>query len=115
METFQTKIESIFNEIYEEREKQNTKWGEQNHQSVDPLLLKRESERMCEEYEIPSENRAKFICQNAAKYGNITWSHIVVEELAEVVSCKDENLRREELVQLAACVVAWIESIDRNK
>jgi hypothetical protein len=37
-----------------------------------------------------------------------------VEELCEVLSATSEHHRRDELVQLAAVAIAWIESIDRK-
>lgn len=109
---------SILKEILQEHENQLLKWGEQNHPSVDVVLSTRKGgcspERMCEEYEIPSETRAKFICESAARKKEITWSHIAVEELSEVISCENDISRREELIQLAAVIYSWIDSIDRN-
>ena len=109
--------QNILNEIISERERQDKKWGVQNHPSVDSGLSQRDpypSDRMCEEYEIPSEARAKQLCEINAKIGLITWAHIAIEEVSEVVAAKDEITRREELVQLGAVILAWIESIDRN-
>ena len=109
-------MENILNEIKTERTRQDEKWGIQHWPSVNQVLIGREGgctpERMCEHFEIPSEDRAKFLCENAFKNNEGTWSNIVVEELSEVVCAPDETTRRTELVQLAACVVAWIEDID---
>lgn len=105
----------IFNEIVEERKRQDTKFGEQNHPILDQLLIDRSPERMCEEYEIPSENRAKQKCDIHSTRGDLTYMHILVEELSEVASCGgDYDKMREELIQTAAVVVAMIESLDRN-
>lgn len=110
--------DSILREIFQEHENQINRWGLQNHPSVDVILSTRKggcsSERMCEEYEIPSEARAKFICETAARKKEITWSHIAVEELSEVISCENDISRRDELIQLAAVIYSWIDSIDRN-
>lgn len=113
-------MEHILQEIVNERIRQDQKWGKQNHPSVDVVLENRDGgctpERMCEEFEIPSEDRARQMCEIHAKRKDLTWTHIVVEELSEAVSCKNDAERRQELVQLAACVVAWIENIDeKNK
>jgi len=109
---------TIIEEIKLEREKQDGKWGEQTHPCLDQTLLNREggctSERMCENYEIPSETRAKFMCDNSFENGSGTFAHIAVEELSEVISEFDIHKRREELIQLTAVCVAWIESIDRQ-
>ena len=108
----------VFEEILHERYKQEEKWGEQDHPSVDPVLTGRNCgaspERLCEEYEIPTEDRAKFLCNNAAGKNVITWAHIAVEELSEAISAYDDKTRREELIQLAAVVVEWISCIDRK-
>lgn len=69
---------------------------------------------MTEEYEIPSEQRAQFLCDLHAGSGNLTYAHIALEEFCEVVSEFDAVKRRNELVQLAAVTVAWIEKIDRD-
>lgn len=81
-------METIIQEIKAERMYQEGKWGQQNHPILDPQLLNRSPERMCEEYEIPSETRAKGMC----------------DMLAE----------RKELIQVAAVAIAMIESLDRN-
>ena len=112
-------MENIFEEIRIEREKQNKKWGEQNHPCLDLVLSNREaglgtSVRMCEHYEIPSESRAKFLCDNSFEKNQGTYAHIAIEEMSEVVSAFDIYKRREELIQLTAVCVAWLEKIDRD-
>ena len=112
--------DDIEGEIREERLRQDAKWGVQNHPSVDRMLAERPGgctpERMAEEYEIPSAERAQALCQDAAGNGDCTWAHIAVEELSEAVEAAvtSEARCREELVQLAAVVKAWIECIDRE-
>lgn len=100
----------IYDEIRGERIWQTDKWGEQNHDSVpdDRSALIR-----CQMVGLASELRAKLNCDDAVKDKRLTWAHIAVEELAEAVSARNEDTRREELVQLAAVVVAWIDCIDR--
>jgi hypothetical protein len=105
---------TVFDEIQAERARQDAKWGQQDHPSIPPILADRHPTRWCEEYEIPTEERAKFMCQTAAKRGECTFTHIAVEELSEAVECKDDAERRGELVQLAAVIVQWIQAIDRR-
>ena len=112
---------AIHAEIAAERERQNKKWGEQNHPSADPVLVRRDGgvseHRIAEYYEIPSERRAKWLCQEHARRGDVTWPHIAVEELSEAVSAfgdGTEERGRGELVQLAAVIVQWIACIDRR-
>lgn len=111
-------MENIFDEVREERQRQNAKWGEQNHPCLDQTLLNRQGGctpiRMCQEYDLPSENVAKTSCDRAFEIGRGTYAHIAVEEMTEVVSQFDIYKRRQELVQLTAVCVAWIEKIDRE-
>lgn len=108
-------MENIFDEIRIERAKQEAKWGEQNHPILEPVLIDRDATRMCEEYEIPSENRAKSMCEINFSRGTGTWMHILVEEISEVASCgSNTGELRKELIQSASVLVAMIESLDRN-
>ena len=108
-------MDSIFEQIKKERIRQENKWGEQNHPILDPKLLKRSPVRMCEEYEIPSENRGKQLCEINFERGTGTYMHILVEEVSEAASCgSDTHHLREELIQIAAVTVAMIQSLDRN-
>lgn len=109
---------NVYDEIQAERQRQNKKWGEQNHSCLNQKLLNTENdctpEKMCEHYEIPSENRAKFMCDIAFENGNGTYAEIAIEEMSEIVSEFDPIKRREEIIQLAAVCVAWVEKIDRD-
>ena len=111
-------MENILQEIRTERQRQDAKWGIQNKPCLDPVLPYREGgctpQRMCEEYEIPTEERAKYMCDTAANNKTLTYAHIAIEELSEVVSTFDVIERRKELIQLAAVCVAWLEKIDRD-
>lgn len=105
----------IFAEIDAERRRQDVKWGPVRRQpDVDPVLAARGApgQRICEEHEIPSEARAKFLCQNAERRGECSFTAIVVEELSEAVEkYSDIPAMRVELIQLAASVVKWIEAV----
>lgn len=109
---------TIIDEIKLERQNQDKKWGEQNHPCLNQSLLNREGgctpQDMCEVYEIPSETRAKFMCDSSLENGTGTYAHIALEEFSEVISEFDIKKRRQELVQLTSVCVAWIESIDRK-
>ena len=111
----------MYDEIAAERQRQDAKWGEKNHPSACPVLTGRmrlDPDRLCEEYEIPTEARAKWLCQTHSKRGDVSWPHIAVEEMSEAVAAfadgAEEN-GRGELVQLAAVIVQWIECIDRRE
>ncbi len=132
-------MSDIYADIASERERQDDKWGEQNHPNVDRILIDRPSvtdkngrtwsggctpQRMAEHYEIPTAGRAKFLCQNAADFGVCTWSHILIEEVAEAIEAATmhgmlphaETLGalRDELIQVAAVAVQWVEKLDRE-
>lgn len=94
----------ILGEVLVERDKQDAKWGEQNWPSTNDA---------CRDA-IPDEATAKEACDTAVREGRCTWAHITIEELAEALAAPDDKSRREELVQLAAVVAAWIECIDRR-
>lgn len=107
---------STYDDIADECARQLQLWGDQDHLDVDQDLLGR-PQRMCERYEIPSEDRAKQLIRFARERGDLTWAHIAVEELSEAVEAfarEDRAQGRTELVQLAAVIVSWIESIDRR-
>lgn len=114
-----TPTKRVLQEVNDERNIQDLKWGPQDHPSVDPILLNRKGscspQRMAQEYELPTEERAKFMCQEAFRKKEGTFAHVAVEELCEVIACLgDEEAMRQELVQTAAVCVAWIEAIDRR-
>ncbi len=109
----------VMSEVAAERQRQDQKWGVQNHPLVDALLRDRPHTRMAEEYEVPTALRATQLCQIAAHRGEVTWMHIALEELCEFMAAAqhtdDETEARAELVQLAAVAVAAIECIDRRR
>ena len=71
---------------------------------------------MAERYEVPSEPRAKWTCQEMARRGECTLADIMVEEVCEVIATMDdEDATRAELVQVAAVAVKWIHTIDARR
>jgi hypothetical protein len=103
MDSFTTP--EILREVEHERDRQEEKWGQQDHPSVHPFAW----------YDLASEGDAKNACEAANKARQLSWADIAIEELSEAVFAEDDDARREELVQLAAVAVAWIECIDRRK
>jgi hypothetical protein len=53
-------------------------------------------------------------CEQAAETDTTTWLLIAAEEAFEAFSTLDPRLLREEVIQLAAVCVAWVECIDRG-
>jgi hypothetical protein len=121
--------------IDRERERQTEKWGDQSDiADADPVLLARlgadlggysgptaVAMRLAREYEVPTEPRAKQICQaEAARHGG-TYFGICMEEVAEVLdavahahAAGDPEILRAEVIQAAACFTQWAEAIDRR-
>jgi HSP90 family molecular chaperone len=95
-----------FQDIHNERKRQDAKWGEQNH----PI-------RHEEDDQFYKEMAAKWreLCDMKAASGELTWFEIAMEEFFEAFAERDGVKQRRELVQCAAVLIAMIECIDRNK
>lgn len=93
----------ILAEIQAERERQDARWGEQNH----PDGTGRDGDEINAGY-------ARMACEDAASRGEVTWRHIATEEDMEAYAESDPVKLRAELVQSAAVKVAWIAAIDRR-
>lgn len=100
-----THLSSVLEEIAEERNRQDEKWGEQNHPDgtgpTIPTLNARE--------------HAIHECDYAHSNGTGTWRHILEEEYREALAESDPAKLRAELIQMAAVAVAWIQKIDRTQ
>lgn len=103
------KIQEIFEEIQTERVRQEEKWGEQDWKLVNHQIKDKEAY-----YKIPTEEKAKEVCDGRMSDGNASWADIILEEFCEVVYAKDKEEMRKELVQMIAVSVAALESLDRN-
>lgn len=119
--TVLTRISWVLNEVALERTRQDVYWGEQNHPDADPVLLTREggvtAQRLAEEHGIPTGTRARAQCQTYAERGEANFMAILVEELGEAcdeIAQGDTAALREELIQVAAVAVQWVEAIDRR-
>lgn len=103
----------VINDVLAERDKQDAKWGEQNHPNgTGPNKLPMP-------YNSGSWNAAfaaeqLTLCTNsAAQSGYVTWLHILREEVFEAFAEEDPAKLRAELIQVAAVAVQWAEAIDR--
>ena len=98
------RVLSVLGEIFVERERQDRKWGEQNH-----------PDGTGEYPETIDTDVAKMACQDAADGRYLTWVHILREEVAEAFAETRPDRLRAELLQVAAVAIAWIEAIDRRE
>jgi hypothetical protein len=94
--------EGILDEISQERDRQLAKWGEQRH-----------PDDTGGGFLAAAAHNARNTCQQAAKFvrGGPGWRLILAEEVAEAFAESDRVKLRDELVQVAAVAVAWIEDI----
>jgi hypothetical protein len=93
----------VLGEVEQERARQDLKWGEQNH----PNGTGADYEELAD--------AARAQCDSAARLGAVTWRHILLEEVCEASAEEDDDNLREELIQVAAVCVAWVEAIDRRR
>lgn len=107
--------EGVFEAIREERRQQDKKWGEQTHPSLPPAEAPFTADAVCKALFLPTEKLATTNCQLDLEAGTLSWAAIATKELCVAVSAATEDLRRKDLVQLAAIVARWIECIDRTK
>ncbi|MGE5721371.1 MAG: hypothetical protein ACM3YM_02830 [Sphingomonadales bacterium] len=98
-----THLRPVVREIDVERDRQDAKWGQQNH--PDGAIGR--------EIDVREAARAKTRCQGNAP-GEDNWRDILEEEITEAYAAQSPAELRAELVQVAAVCVAWIEAIDRR-
>lgn len=116
---------SVLAEVLKERNRQDEKWGQQNHpdkikDAYDESDLSNEKKNYAFDKWISafgsclSEKDVKLAVNSDAENGLSSWEGILTEEYAEVVDADDSELD-EELIQLAAVAVAWVEARRRRK
>jgi hypothetical protein len=88
--------------IREERERQDAKWGEQNHRDGTGYA-----------YERDRTNYRK-ACQQADAEGVVSWIDILLEEAYEAAAETDPERLQKELIEVAAVAVQWFEAITRR-
>lgn len=91
-------------EVYEERIRQEKKFGVQDHPDGTGGEKFREL-----------SDKKREANQKAFAEGRPLWRHILTEEFFEVIAEDDEDRLREELVQLIAVGVQWVQAIDRRR
>ena len=96
-------LDRVLGEVARERAAQRAKWGVQNHPDGTGSL----------DADI-SMDMLRHHCDTRAEIGTITWVNILAEEVAEAFAETDADKLRNELTQVAAVAVAWIQCIDRR-
>lgn len=105
---------SAIEDVVAERARQDEKWGEQNHpDGTGPV-----SEPL---HWLVTTNAAHLAVQATydtdlhAGQGDVTWTHILLEEVFEALAEEDHDKLRVELIQVAAVATQWVEAIDRRE
>lgn len=97
-------------DLIDERVRQDEKWGEQNHpDGTGPLKFSLNYRVL-----IRPEDRVRYQCDKKHRAGVGTWADILLEEVFEAMAEDDPAKLREELIQVAAVAVSWVEAIDRR-
>jgi len=100
-------IDKIFEEIRAERQRQDEKFGEQNHRMVydgfDVEMCKRTLETI-------RQHNKKF-----GEKGKSDWYFILAEEFLEAFAETEPEKQREKMIQVAAVAVNIIEYLDKKK
>lgn len=99
-----TPTAAVLAEVAVERARQDAEWGEQNHPDHPPGETWAALGRLLE-----AQARATL-----RTTGGLSWSAVMAEEVGEALNAPDAAALRDELVQVAAVAVAWIEAIDRR-
>lgn len=98
-----TPVDRIIRDLAQERLRQDAKWGVQNHPNGTGMLGDRER-----------ANGARHVCDTMFRSGMGSWRDILHEEVQEAFAEHDPVLLREELIQVAAVALAWVENMDRG-
>lgn len=102
----------VLAEVQAERERQDAKWGEQNHRDGTGPRTAAIVGMLC--HADQAAHYARLACQAAAEEGETTWRLVLAEEVLEALAESDPARLRAELVQVAAVAVAWAAAIDRR-
>lgn len=98
-----TGLGRVLADITAEREAQHARWGVQHHLPDGTGAAWHDA-----------ADTAREACERASATGQLTWRHILLEEVAEALAETSPALLREELVQVGAVVAQWLQAIDQR-
>ena len=113
LSTGERDLSPVLVEVWEERDRQDARWGEQSHDDDTGPDRRIVSTSGPDNAELADRARAR--CDRMHRKGEGTWEQILTEEVLEAYATDSEERLRAELVQVAAVAVAWIEAIDRRE
>jgi hypothetical protein len=94
--------QGIFDQLSAERRRQHEKFGQQDHKDGTSIRNKHLADE------------ARRACDGDFRRGHGSWNVILMEEVFEAIAEEEPEKLREELLQVAAVAIAWIEAIDRR-
>ncbi len=94
---------TVLGEVAAERARQDEKYGEQNHRNGTGYAFEHE------------RGECRRACDAAFREEVGAWSDILLEEVYEALAEANDARLREELIQVAAVAVSWVEAIDRRR
>ena len=120
--SYPTFLDPVEREVRDELERQNAKWGEQNHPDYDPHdvvpVAQHNYAFQADRWKQVNKYRADGVCSaRLAPADNpcTAWDGILLEEVYEALAEKDPAKRRAELIQVAAVAQQWAAAIDRRE
>ena len=116
MSLHQKKTRNVLDEVYTERQRQDERWGVQDHDIYMPGDYDAPAHyaEMAEAWKKANDERVAALTPIRPKGEEAAWDGILLEEVYEALSEVDPARQREELIQVAAVAVAMIECIDRR-
>lgn len=93
----------VINDVLQERRAQDAKWGEQNHPDGTGY-----------DWDVLNAQYYREKCDTAFADGRGTYKDILREEVFEAFAEKDPEKLKQELIQVAAVAVAWVEKLLRE-
>ena len=93
----------VFDSVNKERDRQEAKWGAQSW----PNGTSDEYRWVADAY--------RNVCNDNMKDGTVTWHDILLEEVFEALGEEDADKLENELVQVIAVAVNWVEDIRRKR
>lgn len=93
----------VFDDVLGERHRQLVKWGPQRHE----FGTGKPGDRGLSDW-------YRHECDVAATTGDVTWRHILLEEVYEALAETEREPLRRELIQVAAVIFAIVEDLDNR-
>ncbi|MCA2226485.1 NUDIX hydrolase [Nonomuraea aurantiaca] len=93
----------VLGDVAAERAAQDAKWG-----------MQAVPDGTGAEGAVAEADRARQETEEAARRGELTWRHILREEVLEAFAESDPEALRAELIQVAAVAVKWAQALDRR-